>query len=49
MDIRPSLNPESEIPLYRQLGAYLQHLIEQGDLHAGDRLRLLANWLANLD
>jgi DNA-binding transcriptional MocR family regulator len=38
MDIRPSLNPESEIPLYRQLGSYLQRLIEEGDLHAGDRL-----------
>jgi 2-aminoadipate transaminase len=38
MDIRPNLNQESDIPLYRQLGSYLQRLIEDGDLHPGDRL-----------
>src|SRR5580658_8759600 len=38
MDIRPSLNPDSDVSLYRQLGAYLQRLIEQGELHPGDRL-----------
>jgi len=38
MDIRPSLDPQSGVPIYRQLGAYLQRLIETGDLHSGDRL-----------
>lgn len=38
MEIRPSLNPQSGVPIYRQLGAYLQRLIETGDLHSGDRL-----------
>ena len=38
MDIRPSLNPDADVSLYRQLGEYLQHLIEKGDLHPGDRL-----------
>jgi 2-aminoadipate transaminase len=38
MEIRPSLDPQSGVPIYRQLGSYLQHLIEAGDLHPGDRL-----------
>src|SRR5580658_5138461 len=38
MDIRPSLNPDSDVSLYRQLGAYLQRLIEGGELRPGDRL-----------
>src|SRR5271156_3862675 len=38
MEIRPNLNQESDVPLYRQLGAYLHRLIEEGDLHAGERL-----------
>jgi 2-aminoadipate transaminase len=38
MDIRPSLNPGADVSLYRQLGEYLQRLIEKGDLHPGDRL-----------
>ena len=38
MDIRPELDPASELPLYKQLGSYLQRLIELGDLLPGDRL-----------
>jgi DNA-binding transcriptional MocR family regulator len=38
MEIRPSLDPQSGVPIYRQLGVYLQHLIETGDLRSGDRL-----------
>ena len=38
MEIRPQLDPNSEVSLYRQLSAYLQHLIETGDLVPGDRL-----------
>ncbi len=38
MEIRPTLDPQSALPIYRQLGAYLQHLIETGDLRSGDRL-----------
>jgi DNA-binding transcriptional MocR family regulator len=38
MDIRPELDLNSETPLYRQLGGYLQRLIESGDLLPGDRL-----------
>jgi 2-aminoadipate transaminase len=38
MDIRPSLDPQSGTPIYRQLGDYLQRLIETGDLRSGDRL-----------
>ncbi|HWE51341.1 MAG TPA: PLP-dependent aminotransferase family protein [Bryobacteraceae bacterium] len=38
MDIRPHLNPDSEVSLYRQLGEYLQALIESGELRTGDRL-----------
>jgi DNA-binding transcriptional MocR family regulator len=38
MEIRPSFDSHSGIPLYRQLGAYLQCLIETGDLRSGDRL-----------
>ena len=38
MEIRPNFNPHSGVPIYRQLGSYLQSLIEIGDLHAGDRL-----------
>src|ERR1700709_1986349 len=38
MEIRPNLNPQSEVPLYRQLGLYLQRLVETGELRTGDRL-----------
>src|SRR5580700_8791817 len=38
MEIRPTLDPHSGVPIYRQLGTHLQHLIETGDLHPGDRL-----------
>jgi len=38
MEIRPGLNPASEVPLYRQLSVYLHRLIESGELRAGDRL-----------
>src|SRR5580692_9863321 len=38
MDIRPNLDAESGVPIYRQLGSYLQRLIETGHLRSGDRL-----------
>src|SRR5215471_19762587 len=38
MDIRPALDLNSEVALYRQLGTYLENLIENGDLLPGDRL-----------
>src|ERR1700733_14030283 len=38
MEIRPNLDSKSGVPIYRQLGSYLQHLIETGDLRSGDRL-----------
>jgi 2-aminoadipate transaminase len=38
MELRPSLDPQSSVPIYRQLGAYLQRLIESADLRSGDRL-----------
>src|SRR5580704_8151602 len=38
MEIRPSLDPQSGVPIYRQLGDYLQRLIDTGDLRSGDRL-----------
>src|SRR5580698_551166 len=38
MEIRPSFDYESDLPLYRQLGSYLHGLIEAGQLHPGDRL-----------
>jgi 2-aminoadipate transaminase len=38
MDIRPSIDPQSGVPVYRQLGAHLRRLIETGDLRSGDRL-----------
>ena len=38
MEIRPNLDPQSGVPIYRQLGSYLQRLIETGDLRSGDRL-----------
>ncbi len=38
MEIRPTLDPGSEVPLYRQLGVYLHKLIENGELRPGDRL-----------
>src|SRR5437764_8342861 len=38
MEIRPSLDNASQIPLYKQLSEYLQSLIEGGNLHPGDRL-----------
>src|SRR5437762_4647395 len=38
MEIRPNLNPQSDVPLYRQLGLYLQRLVEAGELRTGDRL-----------
>ncbi|MCU1329066.1 MAG: transcriptional regulator, GntR family [Bryobacterales bacterium] len=38
MEIRPELNPDSKLPIYRQLGEYLQNLIESGSLRPGERL-----------
>src|SRR6266436_3480267 len=38
MQLRPQLDTTSAIPIYRQIGRYLQNLIEAGNLHAGDRL-----------
>jgi 2-aminoadipate transaminase len=38
MEIRPNLDSKSGVPIYRQLGSYLQNLIETGDLRSGDRL-----------
>src|ERR1700761_1681420 len=38
MEIRPTFNDESALPIYRQLGSYLHALIENGQLHPGDRL-----------
>ena len=38
MEIRPNLDIQSGVPIYRQLGSYLQRLIESGDLRSGDRL-----------
>ena len=38
MELRPELDPASEMPLYKQLSQYLQRLIESGDLLPGDRL-----------
>src|SRR5579863_7874655 len=38
MEIRPNLDSQSGVPIYRQLGSYLQRLIETGDLRSGDRL-----------
>ncbi len=38
MDIRPSLDATSEVPLYRQLASFIQNLVRAGRLSAGDRL-----------
>ena len=38
MDIRPNLDPGSEIALYRQLASFIQDLVRAGRLSAGDRL-----------
>src|SRR6185437_11391235 len=38
MQLRPELDSSSETPIYRQLGQYVQRLIGNGELHAGDRL-----------
>lgn len=38
MEIRPSFDSQSGTPIYRQLGSYLQRLIEEGSLRTGDRL-----------
>lgn len=38
MEIRPSLDAQSGVPIYRQLGQYLRALIENGALRSGDRL-----------
>src|SRR5437899_11678391 len=38
MEIRPELNADSKLPIYRQIGDYLQGLIESGSLRPGDRL-----------
>src|SRR5580704_9958139 len=38
MDIRPNLDPASEVPLYRQLASFIHHLVESGRLSSGDRL-----------
>ena len=38
MQFRPELDGSSEMPIYRQLGQYVQRLIGSGELQAGDRL-----------
>jgi 2-aminoadipate transaminase len=38
MQFQPELDSTSEVPLYRQLGGYVQRLIQAGELEAGDRL-----------
>jgi 2-aminoadipate transaminase len=38
MEFRPSLDPSSYVPLYRQLSLYLRQLVESGELRRGDRL-----------
>lgn len=38
MEIRPELNADSRLPIYRQLGEYLQNLIEAGSLRPGEKL-----------
>ncbi|HWF08336.1 MAG TPA: PLP-dependent aminotransferase family protein [Bryobacteraceae bacterium] len=38
MDLRPSIDPQSGVPIYRQLGSYLEGLIQKGTLRAGERL-----------
>ncbi|HEY4086990.1 MAG TPA: PLP-dependent aminotransferase family protein [Bryobacteraceae bacterium] len=38
MQFRPELDNASEMPIYRQLGTYVQRLIGNGELQAGDRL-----------
>ncbi|HVY95302.1 MAG TPA: PLP-dependent aminotransferase family protein [Bryobacteraceae bacterium] len=38
MQFRPELDSSSDTPIYRQLGQYVQRLIGNGELHAGDRL-----------
>lgn len=38
MEFRPHLDSSSHVPIYRQLGLYLRQLMENGELHQGDRL-----------
>jgi len=38
MQFRPEFDGSSETPIYRQLGQYVQRLIGNGELQAGDRL-----------
>jgi 2-aminoadipate transaminase len=38
MQFRPDLDSTSDVPLYRQLGGYVQRLINGGELLPGDRL-----------
>jgi 2-aminoadipate transaminase len=38
VDLRPNLNPESDVPIYRQLGSYLHRLITTGAIGIGERL-----------
>ena len=38
MQLRPNLDTGSDVPIYRQLGSWLQNLIDSGGLNAGDRL-----------
>jgi DNA-binding transcriptional MocR family regulator len=38
MQLRPQLDAGSGVPIYRQIGQYLQSLIEAGNLQAGERL-----------
>src|SRR5690242_14025903 len=38
MQFRPELNSSLDTPIYRQLGQYVQRLIGNGELQAGDRL-----------
>src|SRR3569833_2557130 len=38
MLLKPELDSASDMPIYRQLGQYVQRLIGNGELQAGDRL-----------
>jgi 2-aminoadipate transaminase len=38
MQFQPELDSTSEVPLYRQLGGYVQRLIQAGEFEAGHRL-----------
>ncbi len=47
--IRPQLDATLEIPLYRQLADYIQHLIISGRLAKGDKLPATRELAGSLD